>query len=116
MSEEPVDRRRFLYQAAAGVGALSAGLAASADDRARQVAVLPQSPGPMKDETPERRLPYRGPNVILIRFGGGVRRLETIFSPDNTYCPFVYHELVKKRGPATTMSEPASAPDRNSSA
>ncbi len=28
------------------------------------------------------RPPYRGPNVIIIRFGGGVRRRETIEPPD----------------------------------
>jgi hypothetical protein len=34
------------------------------------------------------RRPYRGPNVIVIRFGGGVRRRETI-DPDQTYAPFL---------------------------
>jgi hypothetical protein len=37
---------------------------------------------------------YRGPRVILIRFGGGVRRKETI-DPDNTYSPFFCHEMTK---------------------
>ena len=39
---------------------------------------------------------YRGPNVIIIRFGGGVRRRETI-DPKHTYAPFLAHRL-KKRG------------------
>ena len=40
--------------------------------------------------------PYNGPNVILIRFGGGVRRRETI-APDHTYAPFLRH-VVAQRG------------------
>jgi hypothetical protein len=35
--------------------------------------------------------PYTGPNVILIRFGGGVRRQETI--ADHTYAPYLKHVL-----------------------
>ena len=38
---------------------------------------------------------YQGPNVILIRFGGGVRRRETI-DPDYTYAPFLRHILAKQ--------------------
>jgi hypothetical protein len=44
---------------------------------------------------PSRR-PYRGPNVIIVRFGGGARRRETIESA-TTYAPFLCHEL-RKRG------------------
>lgn len=43
----------------------------------------------------EKRLPYNGPNVIIIRFGGGVRRRETINS-DYTYAPFLCHVLTKR--------------------
>ncbi len=39
--------------------------------------------------------PYRGPNVIIVRFGGGVRRRETI-DLDHTYCPFLRHELARR--------------------
>ena len=39
--------------------------------------------------------PYNGPNVILIRFGGGVRRRETI-DPDHTYAPFLRHVLTQQ--------------------
>ena len=39
--------------------------------------------------------PYKGPNVILIRFGGGVRRRETI-DPDHTYAPFLRHVLAQQ--------------------
>ncbi|MGI9352968.1 MAG: hypothetical protein ACR2O3_15505 [Rhizobiaceae bacterium] len=38
---------------------------------------------------------YEGPNVILIRFGGGVRRTETI-DPQNTYAPFLRHVLANR--------------------
>ena len=47
-------------------------------------------------ETPLAKSAYRGPNVIIIRFGGGVRRRETI-DPKNTFAPFLAHKL-KKRG------------------
>ena len=36
---------------------------------------------------------YAGPNVIIIRFGGGVRRRETI-DPDHSYAPFLSTELI----------------------
>lgn len=38
---------------------------------------------------------YRGPNIIIVRFGGGVRRLETI-DPKSTYAPFLSHTLTKR--------------------
>src|SRR6185369_9153800 len=41
------------------------------------------------------RPPYRGPNVVIIRFGGGARRRETI-DPGFTYSPFLCHELTKR--------------------
>ena len=39
---------------------------------------------------------YRGPNVILIRFGGGVRRHETI-DEAGTYAPYM-RKILAKRG------------------
>ncbi|MBT8456226.1 MAG: hypothetical protein HKO95_14900 [Rhodobacteraceae bacterium] len=39
--------------------------------------------------------PYQGPNVILVRFGGGVRRTETI-GETSTYAPFLRHVLTKR--------------------
>ena len=36
---------------------------------------------------------YRGPNVILVRFGGGVRRRESI-DPAHSYAPYLTHELI----------------------
>ncbi len=38
---------------------------------------------------------YKGPNVILIRFGGGARRRESI-DPRHTHTPFTCHELVRR--------------------
>ena len=99
MTGNPLDRRKFLKQAAVGVGALSAGLTLGCDDKPEAAETpRPRSAPPGAPEGNVIRKDYRGPNVILIRFGGGVRRLETIISPENTYCPFVYHELYKKRG------------------
>jgi hypothetical protein len=39
--------------------------------------------------------PYRGPNVIIVRFGGGARRRETI-EPQTTYAPFLCHDFIKR--------------------
>jgi len=88
----PMDRRKFLQSTALGVAAAGASLSFSEPPAAPQAAALP-----WEDDLPGRR-PYAGPNVILIRFGGGVRRQETILDPARTYCPFVYHELFQKRG------------------
>jgi hypothetical protein len=41
------------------------------------------------------RAEYRGPNVILVRFGGGVRRAETVV-PGTTYAPFLVHDLIPR--------------------
>jgi len=35
---------------------------------------------------------YQGPNVIIVRFGGGVRRAETI-EPQTTFAPYLLNEL-----------------------
>jgi hypothetical protein len=98
MANEFIDRRRFISRAAAG--ALSAGLAAGCGQK-KDPAVAPAKPpepAPVADEPAGPPKPYKGPNVILVRFGGGVRRLETVDFPEKTYCPFVYHELFQKRG------------------
>lgn len=54
------------------------------------VTTLLQGGGPAKAK-PE----YSGPNVIIIRFGGGVRRRETI-DPDHSYAPFLSNVLAKR--------------------
>ena len=38
---------------------------------------------------------YRGPNVVVIRFGGGMRRQESI-DPEHTYSLFVCRELIPR--------------------
>ncbi|MGI9239682.1 MAG: sulfatase-like hydrolase/transferase [Verrucomicrobiales bacterium] len=38
---------------------------------------------------------YAGPRVIIVRFGGGVRRRETI-EPEHSYAPFLANELLKR--------------------
>ena len=45
--------------------------------------------------TQSGRLNYEGPNLSLIRFGGGARRRESI-DPQHTYSPFLCHELVPR--------------------
>ena len=46
--------------------------------------------------TPAASQSYRGPNVILIRFGGGVRRAETI-AQGSSYAPYL-REVLSARG------------------
>lgn len=42
-----------------------------------------------------RKPDYRGPNLIIIRFGGGVRRRETI-DPAHTFSPWFRHEFIPR--------------------
>jgi len=44
---------------------------------------------------PTPKLDYTGPNLILIRFGGGARRLESI-DPKHTHAPYLAHVLAKQ--------------------
>ena len=39
---------------------------------------------------------YTGPNVIIVRFGGGVRRRETI-DPAHTYAPYLSKSLIQRQ-------------------
>src|SRR5678816_2886542 len=76
MSDLLLPRRAFLKSAALGAGALAL--------------------GPRFARASETKKPaYTGPNVIIVRFGGGVRRRETI-DPEHTYSPFLCHELTKR--------------------
>lgn len=68
-------RRKFLHGIALGTGAAAAHLP-----------ILGTEAKPPA---------YKGPNVVIIRFGGGVRRRESI-DPDHTYSPFLCHELTKR--------------------
>ncbi len=45
--------------------------------------------------SPAQAAEYTGPNVILVRFGGGVRRVETI-DEAATYAPYLRHVLAKR--------------------
>ena len=72
-----IDRRRFnkgLLASAATGAAVQAGFAPDAQ---------------------AQRFSYSGRNVIIVRFGGGVRRRETI-DPDHTYAPYMRHVLAKR--------------------
>ena len=69
-----LDRRTFLKWTLTGLGALHS------PDVPTSLAAPPE---------------YQGPNVIIVRFGGGVRRQETI-DPVRTYAPFLRHELAKR--------------------
>jgi hypothetical protein len=105
----PIDRRRFLH-ASAGLGVLAAGLSISAEKRDP---VPPEGPGDLPPGLPPSgTLPYPDsrPRVILIRFGGGVRRQETIADPERTWCPFVYHELYRRKGILLNNVEIADGP------
>jgi len=92
MAPDELARREFLMRSAAGVGALGALAAGGAHPVDLQAAaaggaVLPE---------------YRGPNVVIIRFGGGVRRLETI-NPEATYAPYFLKELAPQGTLYTNM-------------
>ena len=76
-----VRRRKFLKTLTAGAG----GLLASEE------LLFPETNLPLVSAKP----PYRGPNVIIVRFGGGARRRETI-DPKTTYAPFLCHELARR--------------------
>ena len=62
----------------------------------RTVALSAVGTGTAAGVSPGLQLPdYRGPNVIVVRFGGGVRRRETI-DPQHSYCRFFLKELVPR--------------------
>lgn len=47
------------------------------------------------DSASSARPTYNGPNIVIIRFGGGARRRETI-DPDHTYSPFLCQEFSQR--------------------
>ena len=49
----------------------------------------------LSEPNPAFKPPYSGPNVIIVRFGGGARRRETIV-PESTYAPFLCHDFAKR--------------------
>ncbi len=80
MMDAGLDRRGFLKGVAAGLGALAWG----------DLPLLAQEAAPLVSGAP-----YRGPNLIVVRFGGGVRRREAIV-PETTWSPFLCHELTRR--------------------
>lgn len=96
-----LDRRRFLQQTAVGAGAFAAVTLPGCrlpDPPAEPPAPGPQPPAPgVADRPAGPRLAYAGTNVVFVRFGGGVRRRETVRKDVTTYCPFT-RELAAKHG------------------
>src|SRR4051812_45599701 len=88
-----MNRRDFLQKTAvAGAAGLSLSFAYQEQpEPAVQPGAEPVLPPPVP-------YPQDRPNVILVRFGGGVRRRETVEFPERTYCPFIYHELYQRHG------------------
>ena len=66
-------RRQLLQASAAGLGSM----------------LLPSTAFAGEPALPS----YQGPNVIIVRFGGGVRRQECIENPQQTYCPYFLQKL-----------------------
>jgi hypothetical protein len=85
MTKRSMGRRQFIGKVGAGAVGLSA-------------ANLFNTPTIGAAARPE----YTGPNIILIRFGGGVRRRETI-DPQHTYSPYFLHTLAKRGTLFTNM-------------
>src|SRR6266540_6934754 len=75
-------RRTFLKGVLAGGGLLAAGGTLSGADS-------------LLDEPIAPKPAFQGPNVVLIRFGGGARRKETI-DPQSTYSPFLCREFLRR--------------------
>ncbi len=73
-----MDRRTFSL-------GLAAGLASPLPAFSQTLGQTPNQSGPA----------YRGPNVILVRFGGGVRRAETI-DEAATWAPYLRHSLAPR--------------------
>lgn len=89
MAPDELARREFLRQSALGMGVLGAAVAL---------------PGIATGDAVAKGLPeYCGPNVILVRFGGGVRRTETIVE-SNTYAPYFLKELAPRGTLYTNMA------------
>ena len=75
-------RRKFIKGLVAGTGLLAVGDPLTAAES-------------LAADSRWRPSAFRGPNVVLIRFGGGARRKETI-DPQSTYSPFLCRQFVKR--------------------
>jgi hypothetical protein len=93
MATSEIDRREFIRGIVGGAAALGAPTVSWAGG------------GPIGSPSGKAapRPDYSGPNVIVVRFGGGARRRETI-EPETTYSPFLCHEF-SKRGVLFPMTE-----------
>lgn len=104
-----MNRRRFLAQSVTGISALSA-LSMGCKQEPNLLPPAKAVPGQDSPLVGPRPL-YKGPKVILVRFGGGVRRQETISDATKTWCPFIRQHLVGKgRGSLFTNVEIATNP------
>lgn len=84
----PTSRRKFLRGSLASLASISfGGLALPLLPGAAEGAPA----GPVGAAGQE----YTGPNVIVIRFGGGVRRMETL-DAQRTWSPYLRHELARR--------------------
>src|SRR2546422_9793766 len=81
-SPATLPRRTFLKGVLAGSGLLAAGGTLSAAET-------------LAGDAPAPKPAFRGPNVILVRFGGGARRRETV-DPQSTYSPFLCREFTRR--------------------
>src|SRR5215470_17244343 len=78
----PASRRTFLKHISTGAGLLLTGGELLGEEPSTEASAI-------------ERAPYRGPNVIIVRFGGGARRRETI-DPQYTYAPFLCREFARR--------------------
>ncbi len=86
--------RRDFLQKTGMLGVAGASLSFAYQDQPAQ-----PEPPPAEELVLGRRVPYPAskPRVIIVRFGGGVRRRETIADASRTYCPFIYHDLFERQ-------------------
>lgn len=112
------DRRVFLKKMAVGLGAscLGGSLLAEMGGRLLRGDAAPELPPENLPDAPGPKSPYPGPRAIIVRFGGGVRRRETILDPANTFSPFLCDlmrrgtlfpkmEIVTREGVVTSHGE-----------
>ncbi len=79
-SDFAIRRRQFLKSSVAAAGGIAWGVRP-------KTAIAREGAAPTNE--------YRGPNVIIVRFGGGVRRRETI-AAETTYSPYFLHQLCRQ--------------------
>ncbi len=80
---QTLDRRAFVERSLLGLGAVALGAGS-----------LGAKPALVGARTTARRA-YSGPNVVIVRFGGGVRRRETLVR-EHSHCPYFLERLVPR--------------------